>query len=81
MPPKPTKDLKETLQSILNKLANLQTQLRTTQEHHEGCYLALHQAMETHQTALELKQDTLTSYPHWPIHYLVFSNHQSSTYY
>jgi len=38
MPPKPSKYLEETLQTILDKLAYLQTQFHITQEHHDGRY-------------------------------------------
>ena len=53
MPTKPSKEINDALQSILEKLANLQTKLHTTQEHHEGRYLALQQALETWQATLE----------------------------
>jgi len=50
MPPKTTKDIEETLQTIIEKLANLHTQFHTTQETMEAC-----------QMALESKHDTLTN--------------------
>ncbi|WVY92185.1 hypothetical protein V8G54_037699 [Vigna mungo] len=59
MPPQLNKDLNETLQSILDKLANLQIQLNTTLENHDGGYIAFNQALESRQTALETMQNTL----------------------
>lgn len=58
MSPKPKSDPDETLDTFLNKLANLQTQLLTTQDH-DGRYITLQQAFESHQTALETKHDTI----------------------
>jgi len=60
MPPKPNKDLNETLQSILDKLANLQTYIQNTHEHHENRYSRFHQTLENRQIALETKQESLT---------------------
>lgn len=45
MSPKPKSDPDETLDTFLNKLANLQTQLLTTQDH-DGRYITLQQAFE-----------------------------------
>jgi len=61
MPPKPSKDLEETLQTIIDKLATLQTQFNTNKKHYDNRYLVLQQTMETRQIALESKQDTLTN--------------------
>jgi len=54
MPPKPTKDMEDTLQSILDKLATFQTQLHTVH------YQVLQETLEACQAALESKQDTIT---------------------
>ncbi|BAT82067.1 hypothetical protein VIGAN_03201500 [Vigna angularis var. angularis] len=59
MPSQLNKDLNETLQSILDKLANLQIQLNTTQENHDGGYIVFNQVLESRQTALETMQNIL----------------------
>jgi len=52
--------MEDILQSILDKLANLQTQFHTSQENHEVRYQNLQQTLEAHQAALESKQKTIT---------------------
>jgi len=49
MPPKSIKDLEETLQTILDKLAHLQTQIQQTHDHHETHYNTLHHTIESRQ--------------------------------
>jgi len=49
MPPKSIKDLEETLQTILDKLAHLQTQIQQTHDNHETRYNALHHTIESRQ--------------------------------
>jgi len=51
MPPKSTKDMEETPQAILDKLANLQDELHTTQANH----LALQRDLESRQSVWESK--------------------------
>lgn len=59
MPPKPNKNVEETLQSILDKLAGLQTQFDAARYHQEGRYTAFQNATDTRQFNLETKHDTL----------------------
>jgi len=60
MPPKPNKDLEETLQTILDKLAHFQTQIQQTHDHHETHYNTLHHTLESCKKDWDSKQEVIT---------------------
>jgi len=59
MPPKSIKDLEETLQTILDKLAHLQTKIQQTHDHHETRYNSLHHTIESRQKDWDSKQEVV----------------------
>ena len=73
MSPKPTKDMEDTLQAILDKLVNLQHELHTTQENH----LALQRDLESRQSVWESKHDILTLTSLFPTLYSQTTTHPS----
>jgi len=66
MAPKSIKDLEETLQTILDKLAHLQTQIQQTHDHHETRYNALHHTIESRKKDWDSKQEVVNHTLHNP---------------